>query len=419
MFSKTFKMSSLLIAGALFVGTACEDDGDNNNNNGGGNNNGNVIKSGQITSDETWTSDKVYQLSGRVVVTGGATLTIEAGTVIKAEAGQDANASTLIIGRGAKIMAEGTATSPIIFTTVADNIQPGEIASPNLNASFNGLWGGLLVLGRAPISVEGDLVADQIEGIPPSDTNGLYGGNIPNDNSGVLRYISIRHGGTALAPGKEINGLTLGGVGSETVIENIEIVANFDDGIEWFGGTVDCSNLLVWHQGDDAFDVDQAYSGTINNVAFLGNASSDHGMEIDGPEGSLSGAFTLTNGTFIGYNDGGVDGGEYADFRDGAQATISNVYFTNFSEDSDVELDDDVTSNNYKSGVLNFNGTWEFNTDHLTDGNIMVDDIFADKSSAGDAFSDLSFANNVSNPTVGADLSAFAGWTFGSAIGAL
>ena len=104
---------------------------------------GNVIKSGQITANETWTADKVYQLSGRVVVTNGATLTIEAGTIVKAEAGQEANASTLIIARGAKLMAEGTASAPIIFTSVADNIEPGNISSPNLNSTFSGLWGGL------------------------------------------------------------------------------------------------------------------------------------------------------------------------------------------------------------------------------------------------------------------------------------
>ena len=197
------------------------------------------------------------------------------------------------------------------------------------------------------------------------------------------------------------------------------MVANFDDGIEWFGGNVNCSDLLVWHQGDDAFDIDQAFSGTLNNLAFLGNSSSDHALEIDGPEGSLNGAFTMTNATFIGYNDGGTGGGEYADFRDGAQGNLSNIYFTNFSESSDVELDDDNSSNNYKNGILNFNSAWEFNTGHLSGGNMDVADIFLDKSSAGDAFSDLSFSSNVTTSTVGADLSQFAGWTLGDAIGAL
>ena len=368
-----------------------------------------IIKSGQITQDETWDSTKVVQLNGRVTVTNGATLTIKPGTIIKAEAGQEANASTLIIARGAKIMAEGTSTSPIIFTSIADNIQSGEIVSPNLNSTYSGLWGGILILGKAPISVQGDVTSTQIEGIPPSDTNGLYGGNNPTDNSGVLKYVSIRHGGALIGAGNEINGLTLGGVGSGTTIEHIEVVANVDDGIEWFGGNVDCSNLLVWHQGDDAFDIDQSYSGTINNVVFIGNESSDHALEIDGPEGSMNGSFTLTNGTFIGYNP---NGGEYADFRDGARGDLTNLYFQNFSDNSDVELDDQSTSDNYKNGILNFNYPWEFQTTQT------FSQIFVDKS-GGNAFTDSSFMYTTKTNSVGANTLQFVGWTLADRIGML
>ena len=417
MTNKIFKLSPLLMAGALVLGTACSEDDNNNNNTTP--TTGNVVKSGQITADETWTADKVYQLSGRVVVTNGATLTIQPGTIIKGEAGQEANASALIIARGAMIDAVGTPTQPIIFTSVADEIMPGETVSPNLNASFSGLWGGVIILGNARISAEGDVESLQIEGIPPSDPNGLYGGTNDDDNSGKFQYVSIRHGGTLIGDGNEINGLTLGGVGRQTTISHVEVVANVDDGIEWFGGSVNSSNLLVWFQGDDAFDVDQAYSGTINNLIAIHNNSADHALEIDGPEGSLNGGFTMTNGTFVGWNDGGVDGGEYADFRDGAQGTLSNLYFTNFSESSDVELDDDVSSQNYTNGLLNFNAAWQFNTAHLSNGNMDVTDIFSDRSSLGNAFSDLSFSSNVSTPTVGADASAFTGWTWGDAIGAL
>jgi len=368
-----------------------------------------IIKSGQITQDETWDSTKVVQLNGRVTVTNGATLTIKPGTIIKAEAGQEANASTLIIARGAKIMAEGTSTSPIIFTSIADNIQSGEIVSPNLNSTYSGLWGGILILGKAPISVQGDVTSTQIEGIPPSDTNGLYGGNNPTDNSGVLKYVSIRHGGALIGAGNEINGLTLGGVGSGTTIEHIEVVANVDDGIEWFGGNVDCSNLLVWHQGDDAFDIDQSYSGTINNVVFIGNESSDHALEIDGPEGSMNGSFTLTNGTFIGYNP---NGGEYADFRDGARGDLTNLYFQNFSDNSDVELDDQSTSDNYKNGILNFNYPWEFQTTQT------FSQIFVDKS-GGNAFTDSSFMYTTKTNSIGANTLQFVGWTLADRLGML
>tara|TARA_R100000951_G_scaffold104602_2_gene97835 strand:+ start:2835 stop:4052 length:1218 start_codon:yes stop_codon:yes gene_type:complete len=368
-----------------------------------------IIKSGQITQDETWDSSKTILLNGRVVVTNGVTLTIKPGTLIKAEAGQEANATTLIIARGAKIMAEGTVRDPIIFTSIADNIQMGEMVSPNLNSTFSGLWGGILILGKAPISAQGGVLSTQIDGIPASDTNGLYGGNYSLDNSGVLKYVSIRHGGALIGAGNEINGLTLGGVGSGTTIENIEVVANFDDGIEWFGGSVNCTNLIVWHQGDDAFDIDQSYSGTINNIVCMPNESSDHILEIDGPEGSMDGSFTLTNGTFIGDS---TLSGEYADFRDGARGDLTNLCFQNFSPNSDVEIDDVTTSDNYKSGVLNFNYPWEFQSTQT------FSQIFVDKS-GGNSFTDSSFMYTTKTNSVGANTLQFVGWTLADRMGML
>src|SRR5690606_29438961 len=136
----------------------------------------------------------------------------------------------------------------------------------NLTTADVGLWGGIIMLGRAPISVSGDQETGQIEGIPANEPYGQYGGTIPDDNSGSLQYVSIRHGGVSIGSDNEINGLTLGGVRTGTTIRNIEVAANLADGIEWFGGTVNASNLLVWAQGDDALDVDQAYSGTISNA---------------------------------------------------------------------------------------------------------------------------------------------------------
>src|SRR5690606_34927751 len=202
-----------------------------------------------------------YILGGRIAVVDGVTLTIEPGVVVKGQAGIGSNATALLIARGAKLMAEGTASLPIIFTSVADEITPediaeGNFASPNLDPTVNGLWGGLIVLGKATISASNkdtkeDVSEIQIEGIPTSDANGLYGGNVDDDNSGVLKYISIRHGGSNIGSGNEINGLTLGGVGSETVIDHIEVVSNQDDGIEWFGGTVNVTNVVVWNVGDD------------------------------------------------------------------------------------------------------------------------------------------------------------------------
>ena len=236
----------------------------------------NKVITSNITSNTTWYADTVYQLGGRITVTSGATLTIQPGTVIKGEAGTGSNATALLVARGGKLMAEGTASLPIIFTSVADEITPemvaaGNFASPNLDPTVNGLWGGLIVLGNAKISPKpgtaGELLEVQIEGIPTSDPNGLYGGNNDADNSGSIKYVSLRHGGTNIGSGNEINGMTFGGVGSGTVVENIEIVANQDDGVEWFGGTVSAKNVVVWNAGDDGLDTDQSWAGTCDNFS--------------------------------------------------------------------------------------------------------------------------------------------------------
>lgn len=375
-----------------------------------------IIVETNITQSTTWTSDRIYELSGRINVTSGANLIIEPGTIIKARAGAEENATALIIARGARLFAEGTATEPIIFTSVADQIEPGQITSPNLDASVNGLWGGLIVLGNAPIS--GDAASVQIEGIPPSDQNGLYGGTNATDNSGIIRYVSIRHGGTDIGEGNEINGLTLGGVGSGTIIDHVEVVSNVDDGIEFFGGTVNCTNLLVYNQGDDAYDADQAYQGTVDNFIGIAGPESDHSLEFDGPEGSNVGTYTFINGSLKGWNDGGTGGGEYADMRDAVTCVIENCYFFNYSNDSDFELDGDPESANYTNGTIVFRNL-QFNTSHLTDGNLTVADIFQDKGSL-DAFSAMpADATIVTTATVGANVSEFTDWTLTDAQGLL
>ncbi len=331
--------------------------------NGGGGGGGNtpsgaeiVVKAGGIALDETWTNDKIYELDRRVVVQDGVTLTIEAGTIIKGRAGTSSLASALIVARGGKLNAVGTAANPIIFTSTSDNIDVGETAGTNLNSNNRGLWGGLIVLGKAPCSLRGDLVETQIEGIPADDTFGLYGGTVADDNSGTMRYISIRHGGTLIGEGNEINGLTLGGVGSGTTIDNIEVVANVDDGIEFFGGTVNATNLLVWAVGDDGLDIDQAYSGTIDNAVVVLGAASDHALEIDGREGTAPGAFTMQNITLLGNLE--TSNGEYADFRSRATGTVQNVFAKGFKNNSDVELDNNSVSQNYLDGLITF-AKWE------------------------------------------------------------
>ena len=272
----------------------------------------------------------------------------------------------------------------------------------------------MLVLGYAAISVEGNASETQIEGIPASDTNGLYGGNDNSDNSGEINYVSIRHGGAEIGEGNEINGLTLGGVGSGTSIANVEVVANVDDGIELFGGSVDVSNALVWAQGDDGLDIDQAYSGTVSNsVVVLGDIS-DHAMEIDGPEGALEGSFTLNNITLIGNSS--TENGEYADYRSNAMGVSNNVFARGFKESSDVELDNDGVATNYNDGKLSF-GLWEIVLPSAVEN---VQDLFVNKAETVPVTGYGDNANAVINgsETVGANLSDF-GWTFADHKGAL
>jgi hypothetical protein len=286
-----------------------------------------TVISGLIEEDETWSANNVYELEGRVIVADGVTLTIEPGTIIKGRNQTGANASALMIARGGKINAVGTAQKPIIFTSVLDNIKPGETSGTSLSEADKGKWGGLVILGKAPISFSGALEA-QIEGVPAEESLGLYGGNIADDNSGKIQFVSIRHGGTEITGGSEINGLTLGGVGSGTTISDVEIFANFDDGVEFFGGTVNVSNILVSQQGDDGVDIDQAYSGTVDGFMVIHSGDTDKGLEIDGPEGSenAGGKFTLKNGSIFGSGNAGNP----ADFKSKAQGTIQNVVFQGY-----------------------------------------------------------------------------------------
>jgi len=380
---------------------------------------GNVVDpdlSGLISEDLTLTNDIIWELNGKVVVGEGVTLTIEPGTIIKGTEGTGSLASALIVGRGGLIDARGTEEEPIIFTSINDNIQVGQKAGTNLDENDRGLWGGVIILGKAPSSFEGDPEESQIEGIPADDEFGRFGGTDPEDNSGFLQYISIRHGGALIGDGNEINGLTMGGVGNGTLIDHIEVVGNFDDGIEWFGGTVNASNLLAFAGGDDGLDVDMAYSGTITNSLVIQGNISDHGLEIDGPEGTLQGAFTIDGLTIIG-NASAESNGEIADFRDGAQGTIKNVYIRGFNAAQDVEFDGDETAANYTKGDLSFSA-WEV---VLPDGVTSVEDMFNDTSDLGTTLKadSVNFTTSVEagSQTVGADLSVF-DWTYAKASGA-
>jgi len=222
---------------------------------------------GNGTGTVTWTKDIQYVLEGLVFVNDGQTLTIKAGTVVRFKSGQAENSSALIVARGGKIIAEGTREEPIIFTVEGDDLN----GSVPLEA--RGLWGGLVILGNAPLNLASG--ESYIEGIPLSEPRIVYGGTDEQDNSGSLKYVSIRHGGTNIGEGNEINGLTLGGVGSGTSIDYVEVISNEDDGIEIFGGKVSLKHIVMAYCGDDAFDYDLGWSG--NGQFWLGLQSAYQG----------------------------------------------------------------------------------------------------------------------------------------------
>lgn len=418
---KKIKFLSIFALLAVFI-SACSSDDDSSTPEPGPGEEG-ITKSGILTENETWTADNIYLLEGKVVVNDGVTLTIEPGTIIKGKAGQESLASALVVDQGGKLMAEGTADNPIIFTAESDNIQPGELRGTNLDQNDVGLWGGVIVLGRAPISYSGDNETGQIEGIPTSEDFGEYGGNDPEDNSGVLKYISIRHGGITIGQDNEINGLTLGGVGRGTVVENIEVVANQDDGIEWFGGTVNVTNALVWSQGDDGFDTDEAWSGTLDNGVVIMGTESGTGLEMDGPAGATTHPnpdqqHTLKNITLIGAGTSS----NYADLRDGLLVNLENVFAYGFGETARVKINGQDSRDELANDNITFSN-WQI---ILPEGVAIEDIIIGKYPDPNDSDNELDMeiasekfidnAEGVEAGSVGANTSVFE-WTYAFAMG--
>lgn len=259
--------------------TACssDSDGDGNGNGNGGNEGGtgssivvgDNILSGSLTGEQTLEA-KEYILNGTVVIEDGGRLNIPAGTTIKAREGFS---SYLLVAQGGKLYAEGTATNPVVFTT-------------NTTSPTSGYWGGIIINGRAPISGTNADMSDT--GLTEIDNNYRYGGSIANDNSGVLSYVQILYAGARSTADIEHNGLTLNGVGNGTTIENLYILESADDAIEFFGGTVNVTNLLAVNPDDDMFDFTQGYSGTLKNCYgvwesnYTSTEADPRGIEADG-----------------------------------------------------------------------------------------------------------------------------------------
>ena len=228
-----------------------------------------VVLQGDITTNRTLSADSTYLLRGFVRVKAGATLTIAAGTIVYGEYNTQ---GSLIVQPGAKIMAQGSANKPIVFTSQYN--QSGSSQAPQ-----SGDWGGVILLGKAPINVPGGTAA--IEG--PGDT---YGGSDPDDNSGVLSYVRIEYAGIAFSPNNEINGLTFGGVGRGTQVDHIQVSYANDDSFEWFGGTVNAKYLIAYRGLDDDFDSDFGFSGKLQFLLGVrdpevADVSGSNGFESD------------------------------------------------------------------------------------------------------------------------------------------
>jgi hypothetical protein len=275
------KLFFLFIAAGLLSGGCrkIEVDGDTTGGTTPGGSNENVILEGRITANRTLKAEFTYKLRGLVYVTNGAVLTVEPGTKIVGEAGRNGG---LIITRNSKLNADGTADKPIVFTSEGATPQRGD-------------WAGLVLLGNAPTnaSFNGQAGVGEIEGgINNSEGLGLYGGTNPADNSGVLRYVRVEYAGYAFLPDKEINGITFGGVGNQTIVDYVQVSYANDDSFEWFGGTVNCKHLISFRTLDDDFDSDNGFNGKVQfgivlRDSSVADISSSEAFESDNdPNGS-------------------------------------------------------------------------------------------------------------------------------------
>ncbi|MFD2865279.1 hypothetical protein [Mucilaginibacter antarcticus] len=360
----------LMLAASLFV-TACSKNNDPINDGPDVVVPSNTVEvSGDISANTTWSASKMYLIKGFVYVTNGATLTIEPGTIIK---GDKASKGTLVITRGAKINAAGTAAKPIVFTS---NVATGGRGA--------GDWGGLILLGKAPINFANGV--NNIEGgLTPTGGGDpvkyiQYGGTDANDNSGTLTYVRVEYAGIPFSPDNEINGITLGGVGAGTTIDYVEVYRSGDDAFEFFGGTVNAKHLLAIGTTDDDFDTDNGYSGNIQfglaqRAQVVADFSGSNGFESDndatGSNNQPQTRAVFSNMTIVGplfaataTAPGGSLSNINANYQHAAQIrrnssiSIANSVFANYFEgiyiDESTVATAGATTKNYTDGNLVF-----------------------------------------------------------------
>ena len=323
-----------------------------------------VLLTDNITTNTTWTSAKTYVLAKnqKVFVTPGNTLTIEPGTEIRGQ-----NGSVLVISRGAKIMAQGTVDKPIVLTSA----QATGTKTP-------GWWGGLLILGAAPVNVN-------VRSTPPSNEAlfeafslsdaqfGTFGGTTADDNSGVLKYVRIEFAGFNFVADREFNNLTLCGVGSGTTIDYVQVHSGSDDGIEFFGGTVNVKHIVSSQNQDDGFDTDNGWSGkaqfvivqNISHPATLPEASNGYESDNHGTAASYTAdprtLPTVSNVTLIGDHDWTGGANWAAVFRRGTGGHYSNQIWMNFQKGPEIR--DKETADQVAAGNLTVTNSLLFHND--------------------------------------------------------
>ena len=347
-----------------------------------------VLVSSDIAVSTNWTKNNTYRLQQQIYVLPGATLTIEAGTVIASTAGLG---GSLAICRGAQIYANGTQQEPIIFTSTNDTAT-WTGGNPKTGTWRNACneWGNLTIMGAAFVS-ENIIVGNsafpngsnygEMEGLVAggaTDTRVRYGGGNDYDSSGSISYVSLRYGGKVISLNNELNGLSLGGIGRGTDIDHVEIMNNVDDGIEIWGGTVDLKYFSIWNVGDDSLDIDQGYRGKIQFGLIVqgycvtgppavgsvqGSGMSDNACETDGAENSDYQPVTTAsvyNLTVIGQPFGLNSGDHATAWRDNARVQYRNCIFMDIGDRvvSFDNLDGDGAQGYSFNGTLSWAATW-------------------------------------------------------------
>ena len=349
-----------------------------------------IYLTGTFDTDLSLDPINTYILNGPVIMESGTTLNIPAGMTIKATAG-GANIY-IAISQGAKIIASGTPDKPIVLTSASSSPAAGD-------------WGGLILLGKAPITtVNGtDTATSEIGSLP-------YGGNDPTDNSGIVQYLRVEYSGGAADGQSENNGLSFYGVGSGTVVQYVESFEGKDDGFEFFGGTVNVSYLVAINNQDDSIDWTEGFSGKITNAYVKHGADHDHGIEADGYNsdyGNFSNPLyfsnpTITNVTIIG--NGSADATNTSDavrLRVGTKATLKNVYIKGFQ--LGFRIDGDAGDNPTGAWVLD-------GSLHATD--VTFDDVTTKLSNkTTETFTDADFITGDGNGTTTDFATWGAGWS--------